>query len=78
MAEVAGLSVSHFKARFRRETGLPPREFILREKIRLAREALGKGHGTVTDIAFELGFSSSQYFATVFKRYTGQSPRQIR
>ena len=78
MAEVAGLSVSHFKARFRKETGLPPREFVLREKIRLAREALGKGHGTVTDIAFELWFSSSQYFATVFKRYTGQSPRQIR
>lgn len=77
MAEVAGLSVSHFKSRFRREAGLPPREFVLREKIRLAREALGKGRGTVTDIAFELGFSSSQYFATVFKRYTGLTPSQI-
>ncbi|MBE7503711.1 MAG: AraC family transcriptional regulator [Verrucomicrobiales bacterium] len=30
---------------------------------------------TVTRVAFELGFSSSQHFATVFSRFAGQSPR---
>lgn len=77
LAAQAGLSVSHFKARFRRETGIPPREFILREKIALARNHLETGGQSVTDTAFALGFSSSQYFATVFKRYTGLTPREV-
>jgi AraC family transcriptional regulator len=33
---------------------------------------------TVTEIAYELGFSSSQHFATAFKRHSGVSPRQFR
>lgn len=33
---------------------------------------------TVTDIAFDVGFSSSQYFATVFRRYTALAPEAWR
>lgn len=77
LAAKAGLSVSHFKARFRKETGLPPREFILREKIALARKHLESGGQSITDTAYALGFSSSQYFSTVFKRYTGMTPREV-
>jgi AraC-like DNA-binding protein len=31
----------------------------------------------VTEVAYDLGFSSSQYFATVFKRYTLVNPSQF-
>jgi AraC-like DNA-binding protein len=74
LAAVAGLSESHFKVRFRREVGLPPGEYILRTKIAGARVALARPGARVTAVAHDLGFSSSQYFATVFRRYTGQSP----
>lgn len=73
LADKAGLSLSRFKERFKKETGIPPREYILRKKIERAKELLGEGR-SVTFTAHELGFSSSQYFATVFKRYTGENP----
>ena len=75
LAQAARLSESRCKARFKREMGVPPAEFWLRKKIERAIELL-KTH-TVTDVAYSLGFSSSQYFATVFKRYTRVNPSQF-
>jgi AraC-like DNA-binding protein len=77
LAEQAGLSLSRFKQRFAHEVGIPPREYILRRKIALAKQKL-RGGNSVTRVAFELSFSSSQYFATTFRRYTGQSPSEFR
>jgi len=78
LGRLAGVSLSHFKARFRQEVGLPPSDFIRRERMVQARKLLEEGRRSVTEIAFELGFSSSQYFSTVFKRYTGRNPREFK
>ncbi len=74
LAARMSLSVSRFKARFKQEIGIPPAEYVLRCKISAAKRLLARRGATVTDTAFRLSFSSSQYFATVFKRYTGKSP----
>ena len=75
LAQVARLSESRCKARFKREIGVPPAEFWLRKKIERAIVLLKSR--SVTEVAYELGFSSSQYFATVFKRYTLVNPSQF-
>ena len=75
LADVQGLSLSWFKARFRQEMGIPPAEYVLRAKLELARQLLLAGK-SITEVAYELGFSSSQYFATVFRRFTGRRPSQ--
>jgi len=77
LAMVAGLSLSRFKASFKQETGIPPAEYVLRERISEARRRLSRTGVTVTEVAFDLGFSSSQYFASVFKRFTNRTPRQL-
>jgi AraC-like DNA-binding protein len=77
LAEIAGLSLPRFKQRFRNETGFPPNEFILRARIDGARKLMDQGH-SVTSAALEMGFSSSQYFATVYRRFTGMAPREGR
>ena len=77
LAKQFGLSTSWFKARFKKETGLSPAEYVLRKRIYKAREFLGNGKGNVSDAAMKFGFSSSQHFATAFKRYNKQSPKEI-
>ncbi len=74
LAARAGLSEARFKAFFKQETGVPPGEYVLRAKIEEAQRRLAGGRATVTEIAFDLGFSTSQYFATAFKRITGETP----
>ena len=78
LAARAGLSISRLSARFKAETGVPPAEYILRVKIEEAQRRLKQGNQTVTKIAYDLGFSSSQYFATAFRRFKGISPRDVR
>lgn len=77
LAGVAGLSVSSFKRVFKEVAGIPPHAYLLRKRIDRAQCLLRKGERSVTDIAFECGFPSSQYFATVFKRITGMTPNDV-
>ncbi|MFA6294591.1 MAG: AraC family transcriptional regulator [Victivallales bacterium] len=77
MAEFMGMSVSRFKTRFRHETGMPPAEYFLRLKIAKSRGFMETGKGNVSETAMRFGFSSSQHFATAFKRFTGISPSRI-
>jgi AraC-like DNA-binding protein len=74
LARVCGLSLSRFKAWFKEETGVTPLDYIMGYKIKAAQQMLRKGIKSVTDIAFETGFQNPQYFATVFKKFTGLTP----
>ena len=78
LASVASMSLSYFKSWFRETTGYTPLDYILRRKIRLAKQELEYVNKSITAISFDLGFSSSQYFSTVFRKYTGCSPSAYR
>ncbi|QUI23354.1 helix-turn-helix transcriptional regulator [Vallitalea pronyensis] len=79
LAMISGLSETRFKTKFKKECGMPPHEYVLRQKIALAKTLLSTyPRQSITDIAYTLSFSSSQYFATVFKRFTTMSPKAFR
>lgn len=73
LAELSGLSLSRFKQKFCQQLGFTPREYINFQKVEASKAILGKGKN-VTDTAIELGFSTSNYFSSVFKRFTTLSP----
>lgn len=77
-ARVAGLSVSHFKTRFREATGTAPAEYFLGLRIDEAKRRLRETTRPVTRIAMDLGFGSSQSFATAFHRLAGCAPTAYR
>ncbi len=75
--ELAGaikISVSYFKSWFKDNTGITPKEYINRIKIKQAKIDL-LHEKTITQVAFNLGYNSSQYFATSFKKFTGTTPK---
>lgn len=74
LASVVHLSVSHFKAKFKAEVGTSPADFVQRQKIEHGAKLILAGKKNITDIAFDLGYSSSQHFSSVFKKYTGKTP----
>ena len=75
LAQTALLSVSRFKQKFKLQLGISPRNFINLRKVEAAKRLLQEGH-SVTQVAMDLGFSSSNYFSSVFRRYTSYSPSQ--
>jgi AraC-like DNA-binding protein len=77
-ADAVGLGISRFHERFLDEVGLTPNEYRTRLRIRRGRDLLTHTNRPITRIAHELGFGSSQYFATVFGRIVGMSPRAYR
>ena len=78
LAALTGYSLSHFKAKFREEVGQTPAAYVTSSKVERAREALERGDSSITDIAYNLGWSSSNYFCAVFKKLTGMSPIEYR
>ncbi|MEG0048146.1 MAG: helix-turn-helix domain-containing protein [Clostridia bacterium] len=75
LSSVAGLSLAWFKRKFKQEIGVSPREYINAQKVELAKATL-LDERSVTHTAFELGFSSSDYFSFIFHKFTGLTPTQ--
>ncbi|MGO4372526.1 helix-turn-helix domain-containing protein [Paenibacillus sp. MCAF20] len=78
LAAVAGVSSSHFYRTFQDFTGEPPMTFVERLRVKAACRHLMESDASITDISFQLGYQSSQHFATVFKRFVGTTPTQWR
>ncbi len=74
LAEAACLSESRFKGKFREQLGVPPKEYHLRRRTEMAAKMLLQRKKTLTEIAYELGFSSAQHLSVTFKKFFGQSP----
>jgi len=70
-----GYSRANLFKLFRDHTGLSPNDWLVRYRVRKARELLSDPHLTVAEVARRTGFSDASYFARVFRRYTGASPR---
>lgn len=73
LADLAALSCSQFKKNFKNALGISPRNYINQKKIECATKLLLQGK-SVTETAMHLSFASSNYFSTVFKKYTGYTP----
>jgi AraC-like DNA-binding protein/mannose-6-phosphate isomerase-like protein (cupin superfamily) len=73
MVQLSELDSATFQKSFRAVTGSLPKQYLIRLRLQNTKELLARGW-TITQIAHHLEFSSSQYFATVFRKYEGLSP----
>ena len=74
IAKMAYVSKSNFFKMFKQELGLSPNEFIIKERIKKAKELL-ISQSSVSEVAFSTGFSDTNYFIRVFKQVEGVTPK---
>jgi signal transduction histidine kinase/AraC-like DNA-binding protein len=75
IAAYVGLSERHLTRTFRQEVGITLSTYLNRYRVREAKALLDAGSKNITEIAMEVGFSSSSYFTRVFQQEVGVSPR---
>ena len=59
------------RGRKERHTGLTPNEYLVRLRIRKAKELADRGQTDAAQVAKAVGFNDSSYFKRVYLRYTG-------
>ncbi len=77
LAEGVNMSKVHLNRKLKALTDLSPNKFIQTYRLQKALELLQKGTATVSEIAFETGFSSSAYFVKCFREKYGKTPGSI-
>jgi AraC-like DNA-binding protein len=73
-AREACLSPFHFHRLFRSTFGETPHDFLTRRRMDRARHLLASGEMTVTEVCFEVGYSSLGSFSSKFQSLIGRTP----
>ena len=77
VADIFGYSVAYFSEKFKAFTGCTFHSFINRRRMQYAAKCL-RDDQKITDIAFDLGFSSINGFKKAFKNEFGVFPTQYK
>lgn len=78
IARHVNLHPDYLSRRFKKETGKSIVEFIVEERISMAKELLVTTHMSVSDIALCVGYSNFSYFSKIFKQEVKMNPKQYR
>jgi AraC family transcriptional regulator len=78
LADLVGLSPSHFATLFRRATGASPYRYLTRLRVERARELLLASSRPIAAIAAEVGFYDQSHLTRHMKRILGVAPGQLR
>lgn len=76
LSQKYSISPNHLSKQFKKISGLPLSEYINISRISKAEKLLKKGNLPITRVATECGFNDSNYFAAVFKKYKGITPKK--
>lgn len=78
LARRVSMSVRTLQRQFRETVGLSPREWVVRERVALAKDLLEDGRTRLDKVAASVGFGSQESFRRHFRRLVGTSPSAYR
>ncbi len=78
IAGAVGLSQFHFARAFKLATNLTPQQYLTERRVELAKHLLTEGDLPLVEVSARAGFKSQSHFTTLFRRFTGTTPKAWR
>ena len=78
IGRAVGLSYPQLHRKLKALTGLGPNQFVRIMRLKRARKLIEGSAGTISEIAYSVGFGSPSYFSKCFHRFFGYAPSEIR
>lgn len=78
IADAGNISPFNLNKKFKEVVGDTPLHYLIRQRIRNSMIMLHNSDSTISEIAIKCGFDNANYFAKVFRKYTGLSPTEFR
>jgi AraC-like DNA-binding protein len=78
VAAVAHISAAHFSRSFRAVFGETPHRYLQRRRVERSMFLLRETDRSVTDICFDVGFTSLGTFSRMFREIVGETPSGYR
>ncbi|MGD1921910.1 MAG: helix-turn-helix transcriptional regulator [Pleurocapsa sp.] len=78
LAKILGISQFHFSRLLKKSTGIAPHQYVMQQRIELAKRLLKKPDIAIADIALNCGFNSQSHLGRYFRTITGMTPRAYR
>ena len=78
LADLSGYSYHHFRHLFKQNIGLSPLSYIINLRIEKAKQLLIEDECTISDIAYNCGFSNNSEFVVIFKKIVKMPPSEYR
>jgi len=78
LSDLCCMSKPNFFRCFKREFGISPVDFILHERIKIAKAMLKDQQVTISEACYAVGINNLSYFFKLFKRIEGKTPNEFR
>ena len=78
IADQVHLNAQYLMRLFKKEMGQSILEYITDERIKIAKELLVRTDYPINQVADSVGYANYSYFTKIFRRATGESPKQYR
>ena len=76
IAERSFVSEVYFRKLFKEAYGVSPQKYIIRLRMRYAKELISAGYHSLKEIAVLSGYADYKYFSSEFRKYVGVSPSE--